>query len=163
MVCREAVKKGDELLRVPIDMAFSDDPANLADWPWVSTLDLPGIARLAIVVMRERVAPSTAVHRRHLEPFPQAVDSSLSWSDEEVALLEDTSWHTVAKEAREIAQEEFEKIEQAAPREHLDAMEWSRERWLWAKHCSCKKHLSARMDSLLTLIGLSSVPTIQSM
>ena len=75
MVCREAVKKGEELLRVPVSMAFSDEKENLADWPWLGSLDLPAIARLALVILRERVNPTSAVHRWHLEQFPVHVDS----------------------------------------------------------------------------------------
>ena len=94
--CIRAVSAGEELLAVPLDRCFYAAGARQALQPLLANAQVSDHDITALHFLLERAKGAASARAEHIRELPASYDTTLFWSDAEVAQLEGSAWHELA-------------------------------------------------------------------
>eukprot|EP00927_Polykrikos_kofoidii_P074175 TRINITY_DN70148_c0_g1_i1.p1 TRINITY_DN70148_c0_g1~~TRINITY_DN70148_c0_g1_i1.p1 ORF type:complete len:384 (+),score=53.41 TRINITY_DN70148_c0_g1_i1:54-1205(+) len=129
------IKDGEQLLQVPLPICLGVAQAHDSLPPWAADLS----DEAAISVFLFTLQKSCSAHARYVSSLPQSFGSILFWTDDDLALLQGTSFHEAARGFREETQMEWEYLSEGPGAEWTTSQEFTYERFQWGKSAAASR------------------------
>lgn len=161
MRCREATRKGEELLRIPLSVCWTVEAAKAC--PELAPLgeELLGaisdesLLALHILATRSKGEAAEGVRREHLQVLQHAeFETLMEWSADDLKTLEGSKWATVPQQQREDFILEFSELQEVAG-DVLAELGVDLEAFLWAHRLLMSRAVHFSMEDGSTLMVLA--------
>ncbi|XP_031399658.1 ribulose-1,5 bisphosphate carboxylase/oxygenase large subunit N-methyltransferase, chloroplastic-like isoform X2 [Punica granatum] len=110
LIARRDIAEDEIILRVPRRLWVNPDTVAASEIGYLCT-DLKPWAQVSLFLTRERLRPNSS-WRFYIDILPEKTNSTIYWSEEELAELKGTLLLRMTKEMKEYVKSEFLKIEQ---------------------------------------------------